>query len=56
MFLILGLETIFNAKFVAMFIIYLRTKFYIPKFNGSLITAVKPTAIYIFHAASNAVS
>jgi hypothetical protein len=56
MYLIVGLETIFNIKFVAMFIIYLSAKFHVPNCNGSLITAVKLIAIYRFHVVSHALS
>jgi hypothetical protein len=48
MFLIFGLEIIFNKKIVAMFRVYLRAKFHVTICNCSIIATLKPTAIYTF--------
>jgi hypothetical protein len=42
MFLIVGLEATFNIEFIAMCMLYLRTKFHMPNSGDSLVVAVKP--------------
>jgi hypothetical protein len=52
MFVTAGLQAIFYAQFVAAFIIYLCTKFRMSGSNGSLVSAIKPTAEKKIHYAS----
>lgn len=42
MFVIVELETVLNAEFVGMFILYLSANFQMSKADGSFITAIKP--------------
>jgi hypothetical protein len=56
MFLTVDLETIFNTKFVCMYMIYLHTKFHVSNSNGSSGTAIKLEAKYRFHAATTLLS
>jgi hypothetical protein len=47
---IFDLKTVFNTKFVGMFMIYFHNKFYIPVFGGSLVNNIKLKVKYVFHA------
>jgi hypothetical protein len=44
MFLIDDLETIFNTEFVDIFVVYLYTRFHMPKSNDLLAIAIRPKA------------
>jgi hypothetical protein len=50
MFLILILETVFNAEFVGIYMTYPHAKFHMPNSNGSFVIAMKPKTKYKRHA------
>jgi hypothetical protein len=52
MFFTEDLDEMINTDFVATCMIYMRTKFHIPNFNGSSIIGIIPKLKYIFYAAS----
>jgi hypothetical protein len=47
MFLIDDLQTIFNTEFLDMFMVYLHTRFHMPKSNDLLAIAIRPKAKYM---------
>jgi hypothetical protein len=44
------MPSICDTEFLDMFVVYVHTEFHMSNFNGSLVTAVKPKAKFIFRA------